>query len=103
MSSRWLLAVLMAAGLAVAAPASARNDTTRGAVIGGVTGAVIGGAATGTAGGAAAGAAIGAGTGAVIGSNRSRNARSYYFRRGGRCYLRQRNGRVVRVDRRHCW
>ncbi|TCK31645.1 outer membrane protein with glycine zipper [Ancylobacter aquaticus] len=101
---RWMIAATVA-GLTLWAtpPVSAQNSTARGAIIGGVAGAAIGGAATGTAGGAAAGAAIGAGTGAVIGSNRNRRARAYYFQRGGRCYLRQNNGRVVRVDRRRCW
>ncbi|CAA0089082.1 Uncharacterised protein [Starkeya nomas] len=104
MSHRWTFAALLAAGLALcfAAPASARNDTARGALIGGATGAVIGGAVTGSGGGAAAGALIGAGTGAAVGANRSRRARSSYFWRNGRCYVQQRNGRIVRVDRRHC-
>ena len=103
---RVCLAASLAVGLAVLAfspPASARNNTARGAVIGGATGAVIGGAVTGTGRGALIGGAVGAGTGAVIGNNRSRrNVRSYYFRRGNSCYFRDRNGRTVRVDRRRC-
>ena len=85
MMFRTCIAAALAVGLAAFAfspSASARNDTARGAVIGG---------------------AVGAGTGAVIGNNRSRrNARSYYFRRGNSCYFRDRNGRTVRVDRRRC-
>ena len=96
----------LAVGLAVFAfspSASARNDTARGALIGGATGAVIGGVVTGTGRGALVGGAVGAGTGAVIGNNRSRhNARSYYFRRGNSCYFRNRNGHTQRVDWRRC-
>ncbi|QIB32491.1 hypothetical protein [Ancylobacter pratisalsi] len=85
--------------LSSVAPASARNDTARGAAIGGVTGAVIGGVVTGTTGGAVAGGLIGAGTGAAVGASRSRN--NYYWR-NGRCYSRYSNGNRVRVDNRHC-
>jgi len=104
MNIRWTLAALAVAVLTLwsAPQVSAQSSAARGAVIGGVAGAAVGGAVTGTGRGAAVGAAVGAGTGAVIGANRSR-ARAYYFRRGNRCYLRQRNGRVVRVDRRRCW
>lgn len=84
---------------AASEPAAARNDTARGAAIGGVTGAVIGGAVTGRAGGAVAGGLIGAGTGAAVGASRSRNT---YVWRNGRCYRRQSNGNRVRVDHRHC-
>lgn len=101
-TSLTLAAALAGLMLWAAAPAGAQSSAARGAVIGGVAGAAVGGAVTGTGRGAAVGAAVGAGTGAAIGANRSR-ARAYYFRRGNRCYLHQRNGRVVRVDRRHCW
>jgi outer membrane lipoprotein SlyB len=91
-----------AAALWAAGPVSAQNSTVRGAVIGGAAGAVVGGAVTGTGRGALVGGAIGAGTGAAVGANRSRRVRSYYFWRGGNCYLRQNNGRVVRVARNRC-
>ena len=100
------LAVFAAVGLATmsGAPVQAQNSTATGAIIGGVTGAVIGGAVTGRGSGALVGGAIGAGTGAVIGNqaDRNRRARSYYFWRSGSCYLRQSNGRVVRVHRNNC-
>lgn len=83
-------------------PASAQNNTARGAVIGGATGAIVGGAVTGTGRGALVGGAVGAGTGAVIGSQSSRRNRSYHFWRGGRCYFRQSNGHVVRVSNNRC-
>ncbi|MGA0562467.1 glycine zipper domain-containing protein [Ancylobacter sp. VNQ12] len=91
-----------AAALWAVGPVSAQNSTARGAVIGGATGAVVGGAVTGTGRGALVGGAIGAGTGAAIGANRNRRVRSYYFWRHGNCYLRQNNGRVVRVARNRC-
>ncbi|QJP13207.1 hypothetical protein G3545_05820 [Starkeya sp. ORNL1] len=98
-----LLAAVIAVGALLAAPASAQNNTTRGAVIGGATGAVIGGVATGRAGGAVAGAVIGGVAGGAIGASQDRrNRRSYHFWRGGRCYFRASNGRITRVSNNRC-
>ncbi|MFK8251669.1 glycine zipper domain-containing protein [Ancylobacter terrae] len=96
-----IAAAFVAAGLALAPAAFAQNRTTTGAVVGGATGAVVGGAVTGSAGGAVAGAVVGGVTGAAIGNSRSR-ARSGHFWRNGRCYYRDRNGRVVRSPNSHC-
>lgn len=103
MTPRSGLAALAFAALVMGgmpAPVSAQNNTASGALIGGTAGALIGGAATGSAGGVAAGAIIGGTTGAIIGSQTGRNR--YFWGNNGRCYRRQPNGVVVRVNRGNC-
>ncbi|QRG07480.1 hypothetical protein EZH22_03505 [Xanthobacter dioxanivorans] len=105
MTIRSGLAALAFAGVALAGtlvPAQAQNNTAAGALIGGTAGALIGGAATGSAGGVAAGAIIGGTTGAIIGSQNDRRRAYYFWGNNGRCFLRQSNGAVVRVNRGNC-
>lgn len=97
-----LLLAVVAGGFLLATPASAQNNTTRGALVGGATGAVIGGLATGRAGGAVAGAVIGGVAGGAIGASQDRRRGSYYFWRHGRCYYRARSGSVARVGNNRC-
>lgn len=98
-----LAAALLAGGFALAMPAAqAQNRATTGAIVGGATGAIVGGAVTGSAGGAVAGGVVGGVTGAAIGNSRDRRARSGHFWRNGRCYYRDRNGRILRSAPSHC-
>ncbi len=112
-------------GASVAVPeASARDRTTRGALIGAGAGALVGGVATGRVGGAVAGAVVGGVAGGAIGHSQDRKRRHYsrndrryyddrrydrrpvyntrYFNKRGNCYAQQSNGRVVRVSHRPC-
>jgi len=72
--------------------ALAQSSTARGAVSGAIIGGAIGGRR---------GAAIGATSGAIVGSHRH-HARSRYYWRHGRCWVRTSSGRSHKVSNRYC-
>lgn len=102
-ASRLAAALILALGLSgVGAAPGFANDTTTGAIIGGVTGAVIGGAVTGRASGALIGGAVGAGTGAVIGAQSDKKKQPVYYWRGNRCYYQPAKGQGYQVAPGYC-